>query len=194
MVTQYYRYCSFLHPLNCSLLLHSNWLFHTVIRLLVIHPDHSCTVNLPNNWKHENTIDSFVRPFGKNKCVYCTKIVIFDVWPLVSVNCGTCGNTTRPPHLPWLGLLKSSPNKVDLWWKSRTLPRHINVLQEVCVGVWRGDCDLQNEMSVTAWYGLRNGQCYLFHRHRRGLPLMHVTNWPSDNNSPQTYSCCSENL
>ena len=55
--------------------------------------------------------------------------------------------------------------------KSRTLPRHINVLQEVCVGVWRDDCDLQDEMSVTAWYGLRNGQCYVFHRHRRGLPL-----------------------
>ena len=24
MVTQYYGYCNFLHPLNCSLLLHSN--------------------------------------------------------------------------------------------------------------------------------------------------------------------------
>ena len=72
----------------------------------------------------------------------------------------------------------------------------------VCVGVWRDDCDLQNEMSVTAWYGLRNGQCYVFHRHCRGLPLsletllwlyfwysvlqsMHVTDWPLDNNSPR---------
>ena len=39
------------------------------------------------------------------------------------------------------------------------------------MAVWRDDCDLQDEMSVTAWYGLRNGQCYVFHRHCRGLSL-----------------------
>ena len=66
----------------------------------------------------------------------------------------------------------TSPDRDLLTYDEKVAPfRATLMFYRKCVWECGGMFDLQNEMSVTALYGLRNGQCYPFHRHRRGLPL-----------------------